>query len=128
MSVGIEWIVDAEGCDAAPLQNAARVCALLDRVIADLALHVVGDGHVHTFGGGGGVTVLYLLTESHLACHTYPERGIATVNLYCCRPRPAWPWVEALSETFGAARVTVRSVTRGEGLASASTSLRQGDH
>ncbi len=116
MSVGVEWIVDAEGCDAAALRDASRVRDVLGRAIRELSLRVVGEGHVHAFGGGGGgVTALYLLMESHLACHTYPERGIATVNLYCCHPRPDWAWQDALAETFGAARVTVRTVTRGAG-------------
>ena len=39
----------------------------------------------HKFGGEGGVTGLIMLTESHLACHTYPEYQTATFNLYCCR-------------------------------------------
>ena len=115
MSVGIEWIVDADGCDADALRDRTRVCDVLDRIIGDLDLHVVGEPHVHTFGGAAGVTALYLLTESHLACHTYPERGIATFNLYCCSPRPAWPWREALVHALGAANVTVRSAVRGAG-------------
>ena len=44
----------------------------------------------------GGITGLLLLTESHLACHTFPERGFAAFNLYCCRPREDWPWPERL--------------------------------
>ena len=59
------------------------------------------------------MTGLFLLTESHLACHTYPETGIATFNLYCCRTRPRWPWQEKLRTLLGAARVTVRSTPRG---------------
>ncbi len=38
----------------------------------------------------GGVTALCLLTESHLSLHPYSEKGVATIDLYCCRPRPAW--------------------------------------
>jgi S-adenosylmethionine decarboxylase len=113
MGVGVEWVVDAEGCDARALQDASRVTAVMDRAIRELELRVVGEGHVHTFGGAGGVTALYLLTESHLACHTYPELGVATVNLYCCRVRPEWPWRERLAEMLGAAQVTVRKVARG---------------
>jgi len=58
------------------------------------------------------VTGLALLTESHLACHTYPEFGVATFNLYCCRERPAWDWEARLSELLGASRVSVRRLTR----------------
>jgi S-adenosylmethionine decarboxylase len=89
-----------------------RVC---EQIMTHLGLHVVGDGLWHQFPPPGGVTGLYLLTESHLACHTYPENGVATFNLYCCRPRPAWAWEARLRELLGAARVTVRSAARGAG-------------
>jgi S-adenosylmethionine decarboxylase len=113
MDVGVEWIVDAEGCDAAALRDVARVQEVLSRVIKELELSVVGDGLVHAFGGAGGVTALYLLTESHLACHTYPESGVATFNLYCCRERREWGWSVTLKEALGATRVVVRKVARG---------------
>jgi S-adenosylmethionine decarboxylase len=58
------------------------------------------------------MTGFVVLSESHLACHTYPEHGILTINLYCCRPRPEWPWRERLQEMFGATIVTVRTVQR----------------
>ena len=54
-------------------------------------------------------------SESHLACHTYPEFGVATFNLYCCRARPEWPWRGRLREALGATQVTVRALPRGGG-------------
>jgi S-adenosylmethionine decarboxylase len=113
MEVGVEWLVDATGCDAARLQDLPRVLAVLAEVIKDLELSVIGEGLAHVFGGAGGVTALYLLSESHLACHTYPETGVATFNLYCCRARSEWPWTAALTEALLATHVTVRKVTRG---------------
>ncbi len=113
MNVGAEWLVDAEGCMPELLADARvlrRVCA---QIISDLDLRVIGEPAWHEFPPPGGVTGLFLLTESHLACHTYPESGIATFNLYCCRERPAWPWDERLKEWLGAARVTVRRAARG---------------
>jgi S-adenosylmethionine decarboxylase len=110
---GTESVIDAFGCAPERLADRGRVEALLERVIAELGLHVVGAPQVHVFGGAGGVTALYLLSESHLAAHTFPETGIATVNLYCCRPRPSFPWPTALAEAWGAARVTVRELERG---------------
>ena len=53
------------------------------------------------------------LTESHLACHTYPEHGIATFNLYCCRTRPEWKWDERLTEMIGATNVNISKIERG---------------
>jgi S-adenosylmethionine decarboxylase len=56
---------------------------------------------------------LLLLEESHLACHTFPERGFAAFDLYCCRPRDEWPWAQRLADHLGAQRVIVRSLHRG---------------
>jgi S-adenosylmethionine decarboxylase len=110
--VGVEWLVDAAGCRPEALRDAAAVRAVCERLLAELELRAVGEGRWHQFPPPGGLTGLYLLTESHLACHTYPEHGVATFNLYCCRRRRAWPWQERLREALGAARVTVRRLAR----------------
>jgi len=113
MTVGTEWLVDAHGCRAESLRDLAVVRAVLEKVLTRLELRTVGDGQWHKFGGEGGVTGIYLLTESHLSCHTYPEHGIATFNLYTCRARAGFPWEEELRAALGAERVVVRTVTRG---------------
>jgi S-adenosylmethionine decarboxylase len=113
MPVGTEWLVDAEGCAPEALRNIGVLRSVLERVIVDLDLRAVGEGQWHAFPPpGAGVTGLYLLTESHLTCHSYPEIGVATFNLYCCRARPEWPWAERLRERLGAARVRVQRVER----------------
>lgn len=114
MNVGNEWLIDAEGCSPDSLRDLDTVRRACDEVIRDLSLHVVGEPLWHKFPGPGGVTGIYLLSESHLSCHTYPENGVATFNLYCCRPRTEWPWQQRLRELLGAHRVTVRVIVRGE--------------
>jgi S-adenosylmethionine decarboxylase len=113
MTTGTEWLVDAHGCDPATLRDLDAIRRLCASIVAELKLHVVGDAAWHQFPWPAGVTGLFLLTESHLAVHTYPELGLATFNLYCCRSRPAWPWETRLSERLGASQVTVRCVRRG---------------
>src|SRR5436853_5029974 len=112
INVGTEWMIDARGCKAEQLADLDRMRGLCERIICELDLKVIGDGQWLQFPAPGGVTGLYLLTESHLACHTYPELGVATFNLYCCRPRPAWAWEARLQEALGAAEVIVRFITR----------------
>lgn len=113
MNVGAEWLIDAEGCMPELLSDAQVLRRVCEQIISDLDLRVIGEPSWHEFSSPGGVTGLFLLTESHLACHTYPESGIATFNLYCCRERPVWPWVERLKDWLGASRVTVRHAARG---------------
>jgi S-adenosylmethionine decarboxylase len=112
MPLGTEWVVDANGCDATSLANPDRLKEVFARVIDDLQLHVVGDVVWHQFPAPFGITGLALLTESHLACHTYPEHQAATFNLYCCRERTSWPWEIMLKEILGATEVNVRVFDR----------------
>jgi S-adenosylmethionine decarboxylase len=113
MIVGTEWLIEATGCDAAALRSEADIRSILDLVIADLGLRPIGSVW-HKFGGEGGVTGLVALTESHLACHTYPEHGTATFNLYCCRTRPEWDWNANLRAKLAATLVVVTRIERGE--------------
>jgi S-adenosylmethionine decarboxylase len=116
MEIGTEWLIEASGCDADSLRDVNRLRELFSRVIAELDLHPLHDPSWHVFPGQGGVTGFVMLTESHLACHTYPEHGVATINLYCCRPREEWPWRDRVAELLGATDVRVRSVERGAGV------------
>jgi len=115
MIVGTEWLVDATGCDSDALRDADVLRNLFGQIITELELIAVGEPLWHRFPSPGGITGIVLLTESHLACHTYPEFGIATFNLYCCRTRPDWQWEERLRQTLGANRVIVRVIERDTG-------------
>jgi S-adenosylmethionine decarboxylase len=114
VSLGSEWIVDAHGCPPGPLRSREALQAVFDALVRDLGLHPVAEAVWHVFPEPGGVTGLLLLSESHLACHTFPERGFAAFNLYCCRPRPEWPWSERLRELIGAREIALHLQPRGE--------------
>lgn len=119
LTVGTEWLVEASGCDAEALGDVERLRAVFARAVTELGLSVVGEPQWHKFPGPGGVTGLALLTESHLACHTYPEFRLAAFNLYCCRERAEWDWEARLCELLGAREVRVRRLTREFGAAAA---------
>lgn len=113
MIVGTEWLIEATGCNAADLRDESVIRSIFDTVMAELGLMSVGSVW-HKFPGEGGVTGMIALTESHLACHTYPEYGTATFNLYCCRTRPEWDWENNLKMMIGASAVSVTKIDRGE--------------
>ncbi len=115
LTVGTEWLIEAAGCDAEALRDVGRLRRVFERAVSELDLRVVGEPLWHKFPGEGGATGLAVLSESHLACHTYPEFGVATFNLYCCRERPAWAWEERLREMLGARAVCVRHLSREAG-------------
>ena len=113
MIVGTEWLIEAEGCDRDKLRDESVLRDVFARVIGDLGLKSI-DSVWHKFEGEGGVTGMVALTESHLACHTYPEYQVATFNLYCCRTRPEWDWEANLKNALGADGVRVTKFERGQ--------------
>lgn len=114
ISSGTEWIVDAYECDPEALQQIEILRGICDELVRELRLRVIGEPQQHVFAGAGGVTCLYLLSESHLACHTYPEFGLATFNLYCCRKSAEWDWEAVLKAQLRAARIDIRRLQRGQ--------------
>ena len=111
-TTGIEWIVEAHGCDQAPLSNLETLKSLFARMVREIGLHPCGEAQWQQFPQSGGITGLCLLSESHLACHTFPEYGSLCLNLFCCRPRPEWDFRICLEQTFGATAVNIRRLER----------------
>jgi S-adenosylmethionine decarboxylase len=109
---GCEWIIDAQGCDAAALADLNRLKRLFACLVHGMKLHPVGEPQWHQFPHTGGITGLCLLAESHLACHTFPEHGSLCLNVFCCRPRPDWDFADELKREFSASHVDVRRLER----------------
>lgn len=106
-------MIDASGCDPDKLRSLEVITMICQRAIDGLGLQVIGAPASHRFDAPYGVTALYLLSESHLAVHTYPEHGLATFNFVCCRERADWPWEAELRAALGSDEILVRVLRRG---------------
>src|SRR3954469_10873199 len=120
MEIGAEWLAGASGCLSDGRKEPPAPPAALLAPLPHLPLppappppfHPSPAPLSHLFPKPGGITGFVVLSESHLACHTYPEHGVITINLYCCRPRPEWSWREGLAAILGATDVYVRTFSR----------------
>ena len=110
---GLHLIGDLTGCRCDPqlLLDGESFRAKCIEMVAAAGLTTM-DATFHTFDGGG-FTGTVVLAESHLAIHTFPETGLATLNAYCCRPREAPRWRELLGELLDAREVGVTEHARG---------------
>ena len=110
--LGHHYLVDFAGCDAATLDDPARLLAALRALCAAARLTELGQS-VHRFEPQG-VTALLLLAESHVALHTWPERGQAALDLFSCRSSaPEVLPFDELARALGAAHYAAQHVVRG---------------
>jgi S-adenosylmethionine decarboxylase len=82
--VGSHHLLDLHGVDAATLRDEARLMALFAAALEAGGFHVVGELSHRFPDGGQGVTGVFLLSESHLAFHTYPEHAYLALDLFSC--------------------------------------------
>jgi len=101
------WSVDVGAVDPARISGeagAAALDALFAEVVRALDLHVVTPARWHVFPAPHrGVTGLVGLSESHLACHTYPEHAAMTLDLHTCCERPELDWAALAQRHVGRA-------------------------
>lgn len=61
-----------------------------------------------------GVSGVVVISESHLAIHTWPELGYAAVDVFTCGEKVnPWDACNYLAEQFGAKNVNATEVKRG---------------
>jgi S-adenosylmethionine decarboxylase len=60
-----------------------KIKTLLDTICEKYDFYILNKSE-HIFEPQG-LTILYLLSESHLSVHTFPERKYIAIDLYTCR-------------------------------------------
>jgi S-adenosylmethionine decarboxylase len=97
--MGIHIIAEFQGVDPRKISRVEDVQRILDRVVTKSGLHVVSSSF-HQFEPLG-VSVVYLLSESHLSVHTWPEHGYIALDIFTCgNDEPALKAFELLLEEF----------------------------
>ena len=110
--IGVEWLIEAFGCAGARLRDPAQLTLLFQNIVSRMDLKPVGEPVWHQFPESGGVTGIWLLQESHLTIHTFPEYHSACINVFCCSPRQALDWRATLFAALGATDTQVREYQR----------------
>jgi S-adenosylmethionine decarboxylase len=117
---GLHLTADLRGCapDRPALVDAHALRALCLEAVAAAGLTPVGE-LFHAFPGGGATGVV-LLSESHLAVHTWPELTAVTLDVYVCNlgtdnSDRARHLLAALERAFGAERAERHALQRGAG-------------
>ena len=108
---GMEWLIEAFGCESALLLDRRQLDLLFETIVRRMALRPVGQPVWHIFDQGGA-TGIWLLQESHLTIHTFPEYSSVCVNVFCCTQRESMDWHATFSSVLGATDLKVRECER----------------
>lgn len=98
--------------DAGSLSDIRAVEAALIRAAQESGATVL-HSYMHPFGAQKGVSGVVVLAESHIAIHTWPERGYAAVDVFMCGACDPYRAVAVFREAFKPARVEISEHRRG---------------
>ncbi|KAF1074114.1 adenosylmethionine decarboxylase [Halodesulfovibrio sp. MK-HDV] len=112
MSCGVHWIIELSGCDFSTLNNKKVIASTLNAVCAAGAFTKLNSVE-HSFSPHG-ITMLYLLSESHISIHTWPEHGYAAIDVFTCGTPPSEKLiVEALQANLNPKHYDIKKLQRG---------------
>lgn len=111
-SLGRHVLAELYGCDLQTLDDQERVRQyMIDAALAAGA--EIRECVFHKFSPQG-VSGVVVISESHLAIHTWPELGYAAVDVFTCGDRvDPWDACKYLVEKFQAGHMTASEIRRG---------------
>ncbi|OGO52508.1 MAG: hypothetical protein A2148_08390 [Chloroflexi bacterium RBG_16_68_14] len=99
------------------LASEELVRGLLDRYPEDIGMTKIAPPHVQRYVGSKqedwGVSGFVLIAESHIAVHTFPERGYVWADIFSCKAFDAESAIRIVSEAFELQEARTRILERG---------------
>ncbi len=112
IEVGIQVVSELYGCNPEIISRKEIIGPILDKIVEEVGLTVITHRH-HQFEPEG-VTSFYMLAESHLALHTWPEYGYVALDVFTCGDRSkALEATRKIAKALGAKDVKERVILRG---------------
>jgi S-adenosylmethionine decarboxylase len=110
--LGRHILAEIYGCPAQILNDVEKV----EEILVNAALEAgaeIRDVVFHKFSPQG-VSGVVVISESHLAIHTWPELGYAAVDVFTCGDRvDPWTACNFITRHFEAQNMTATEVERG---------------
>ncbi|MTI84927.1 MAG: S-adenosylmethionine decarboxylase proenzyme [Firmicutes bacterium] len=111
-NLGRHVLAEIYGCDFDILNNIQKV----ERIMINAALEAgaeVREFVFHKFSPQG-ISGVVVISESHLAIHTWPELGYAAVDVFTCGDKvDPWDACNYLTEHFDAKQISATESKRG---------------
>ena len=111
-ALGRHVLAEFYGCPPKILNDPARIRQEMGAAALEAGAEI-RETVFHQFSPQG-VSGVVVISESHLAIHTWPEFGYAAVDIFTCG-QTVDPWVSCnyLKQKFTAQNMTAREIKRG---------------
>ena len=80
--MGQHLLLEVYDCTFEQLNSANFLLSIFTKAILKSEMTIL-NGYSHKFSPYG-VTMLFALAESHVSCHTWPEKGCLSADFYTC--------------------------------------------
>lgn len=110
--LGKHEIVEYYNCSRKKLEDKEYIGTKLLRIAGDCGATVLG-GDFHKFGGGGGVTGVIMLAESHISIHTWPEHQYAAVDVFMCGDADSKKSIMPIKRALESEKIKAQTMKRG---------------
>ena len=109
--------IDGFGGDRERLSSETLVRSLLDRYPGEISMTKISQPQVLRYVGekeeDWGVSGFVLIAESHIAIHTFPDRGYVWVDIFSCKEFETEGAVDRVADAFGLTHVKTDVHERG---------------
>lgn len=109
---GKHVILDVWGCKFDELNDVDLAIKFVEKVVQDADMHML-DMSFKKFEPQG-LTLIGLLSESHISLHTYPEHGYVAIDLFTCGENsPVASLEKNLPQFFTLEQISTMIIERG---------------
>ncbi|KAL3901021.1 MAG: hypothetical protein SGCHY_000924 [Lobulomycetales sp.] len=114
LPMGKHYLVDFYDADASALKylETSQAKGTVASFIAKAGMTLLGSSS-HLFPCGG-ITAVWLLSESHVSIHTWPENNFVAIDVYTCGPGDPSRIVNQFEKLLRPGRVVKTFVNRGD--------------
>lgn len=99
----VHMTITCRSCSFNDLNTSKGISSLLLDIAKATDMQVITH-KIHQFEPWG-ITGFVLLAESHLAIHTWPERGLAIIDLLTCKSTKIEPALNLIKERLPLSRI-----------------------
>jgi S-adenosylmethionine decarboxylase len=97
--------MEATGCSYEKLTDMKLLTNLLNELPTKMNMTKIMEPHVFEYKGGQepddwGLSGIVIIAESHLAFHTFPDKGFLTVDIFSCKDFDVKQAVEEIVKVF----------------------------